>query len=196
MKNPNRRGTWAVIAAVAALSVVVAVVMQRRNDSESEQAMLASNQTSVVLDDSSSSPSLVSGKSESELSKKQLEDLLHPLVYQEIFSRIAEFGRAKQLVDIVIIAIPLLFETHSEKRFDRVLVIDVPEKLQLKRSMQRDQCSRELIEQIMDAQVSRQTRLSKADDVIYNAGTLSELQKQVNKMYQFYCSLAKNDQQT
>ena len=128
----------------------------------------------------------------SKTKKKLLEELLHPLVYQEIFSRIAEFRRAKQLINIVIIAVPLLFETHSEKRFDRVLVIDVPEKLQIKRSMQRDQCSRELIEQIVNSQVSRQTRLSKADDVINNAGTLSELQEQANKMYQFYCSLAKN----
>jgi len=131
----------------------------------------------------------------SESKKKQLEELLHPLVYQEIFAQINAFRQSRQLIKIVIIAIPLLFETGSEKRFNRVLVIDVAEKLQIERSIQRDQCSAELIKQIIDAQVSRQTRLDHADDVIHNDGTLDELHKQVKKMYQFYCSLANNTQQ-
>lgn len=127
--------------------------------------------------------------------KKQLEDLMHPLIYQEIFSQLAAFRHNNQLINIVIIAIPLLFETASEKHFDRILVIDVPEKLQIERSMQRDQCSQALIEQIIASQVSRQTRLSHADDVINNSGTLSELHEQVKKLYQFYCSQAKTAQQ-
>lgn len=121
--------------------------------------------------------------------KKQLEDLLHPLVYQEIFSQLDGFRKDRRSTDIVIIAIPLLFETGSNNRFDRILVVDVTEQLQIERSMQRDHCSREQIEQIMASQVSRQTRLEQADDVIDNNGTLDQLYQQVKERYQFYCSL-------
>ncbi len=137
----------------------------------------------------------------SKTKKKQLEELLHPLVYEEIFSQIKNFsrkevfeqqsGRENQPINIVIIAIPLLFETHAENKFDRVLVIDVPVELQIERSMQRDQCSRELIEQIINSQVDRQTRLNHADDVIDNSGTLTELREQVKNLLNFYRSLKK-----
>jgi len=137
----------------------------------------------------------------SKTKKKQLEELLHPLVYEEIFSQIKTFNRKELLeqqadrenhrINIVIIAIPLLFETHAENKFDRVLVIDVPVELQIKRSTQRDQCSRELIEQIINSQIDRQTRLTHADDVIDNSGTLTELREQVKILLNFYRSLKK-----
>ena len=87
--------------------------------------------------------------------KQQLEALLHPLVYKEIFSQLSDIhsGNAiasqKEKTNIVIIAIPLFFETRaetkaettSEKEFDRILVIDVPVKLQIERTLKRDNCS-------------------------------------------------------
>ena len=125
----------------------------------------------------------------SETRKKQLEELLHPLVYQTIFSRISELEKQTPAIKIIIIAIPLLFETGYEQQFDRVLVVDLPEDLQIQRSRKRDQCSTELIEKIISSQVDRQTRLKNADDVIDNSGTLEQLDKQVKKLYQFYNSL-------
>lgn len=131
----------------------------------------------------------------SETRKKQLEAILHPLVYDEIFTQINTIkkenpGKNKQATRIVIVAIPLLFETRSEDRFDRVLVIDVPVELQIRRSMQRDNCSRELVEQIINSQVDRQTRLSQANDVIDNSTTPAELKKQVEKLFQYYQELS------
>jgi len=125
----------------------------------------------------------------SETKKKQLEALLHPLIYEEVFSQIKAFSQNKQGINIVIIAIPLLFETHTENQFDRVLVIDVPVEVQIERSIQRDNCSRELIEQIIASQIDRQQRLARADDVIDNSGTLAHLGDQVEKLFRFYCSL-------
>lgn len=126
----------------------------------------------------------------SEAHKKQLEDLLHPLVYQEIFSQINHFKSERPTVKLVIIAIPLLFETGYKKEFDRVLVVDVPKEMQIKRSLQRDQCSYELIEKIINSQVDRQTRLQHADDIIDNSGSRAQLQKQVDELYQYYRSLS------
>ncbi len=117
--------------------------------------------------------------------KQQLETLLHPMVYQQIFSQL----RYKS-PDIAIIAIPLLFETKSDYNFDRILVIDIPIELQIERSSARDNCSPDLIKKIVNSQVNRQTRLAQADDIIDNSGTLLELQQQVASLLKYYQSIA------
>jgi len=126
----------------------------------------------------------------SETKKQQLNELLHPLVYKEIFTRIAELTQQSQ-PSFVIIAIPLLFETGAETQFDRILVIDAPTELQIKRSSQRDHCSAELIKKIIRSQAERQTRLNHADDIIDNSGNMVDLEKKVTHLYQFYCALSK-----
>jgi len=127
--------------------------------------------------------------------KQQLEALLHPLVYQEIFSKISFYREQYQQLNnklIIIIAIPLLLETQSEHKFDRILVIDTTTELQLERSSKRDQCSQDLIKKIIQSQVDRQTRLNAADDIIDNDGTLNFLQKQIIQLVQYYSSLSNN----
>ncbi len=124
----------------------------------------------------------------SDIKKQQLNELLHPLIYKEIFSRIANLAQQSD-TSLVIIAIPLLFETGSETQFDRILVIDVPPEIQLKRSSQRDHCSAELIKRIMKSQADRPTRLNHANDIIDNSGTIADLEKKVSHMFQFYCTL-------
>lgn len=140
--------------------------------------------------------------------KQQLEALLHPLVYDEIFSQLSDIHSSnasasqKTMTKIVIIAIPLFFETKaetkaeartetsSEKEFDRILVIDVPVNLQIERTLKRDNCSSKLVKEIINSQVERQIRLNQADDIIDNSGTLSELKLKVESLFQYYCSLA------
>ncbi|MCU7937754.1 MAG: dephospho-CoA kinase [gamma proteobacterium symbiont of Bathyaustriella thionipta] len=121
--------------------------------------------------------------------KQQLESLLHPLVYQKIDSTITAL--AQQTTNtIVIISIPLLFETNTENQFDRILVVDIPVELQIARISQRDHCSSSLINKIINSQVDRQSRLDHADDIIDNSGTLEELHLKVASLFQYYCSLA------
>ncbi len=116
--------------------------------------------------------------------KKQLEALLHPMVYEQIFSLLSQ-----NTPDIAIIAIPLLFETQAEHKFDRILVIDVPVDIQIERSSKRDSCSPDLIKKIISSQANRQVRLDQADDIIDNSGTFLELQAKVNSLLQYYQSL-------
>lgn len=132
--------------------------------------------------------------------KQQLEALLHPLVYKEIFSQLSDIHSSNAIASqktktkIVIIAIPLFFETRAEtiskKEFDRILVIDVPVKLQIERTLKRDKCATKLVKEIISSQVERQIRLNQADDIIDNSGTLSELKLKVESLFQYYCSLA------
>ena len=130
--------------------------------------------------------------------KKQLEDLLHPLVYKEIIKRITEFKKddKDKTAKIIIAAIPLFFETgnYSKKHFDRILVIDTTIELQIARSCKRDGSPVDLVKKIISSQVDRQTRLKQADDIINNSGSEAALNKSVHSLFHKYCALAVQNQ--
>ena len=91
--------------------------------------------------------------------------------------------------------LPLLFENDRYTSIaHKVLVIDCDESLQIKRAMARSQLSETQVKAIMDAQVSRATRLALADEVIENNGTLTELIEKVaniNKKFIKTCIVSK-----
>ena len=89
-----------------------------------------------------------------------------------------------------ILASPLLVEVGQHQLTQRVLVIDVPEELQLARTIRRDNNSEAQVKAIMAAQTSRQARREFADDIIVNDGTLEQLQAEVEKLHRHYLSLA------
>jgi len=116
--------------------------------------------------------------------KKWLEDLLHPLIRQQL-----QTDLAKATSPYAILVSPLLIETGQRLMCSRVLVIDLPKSLQIERSMQRDGNTREQIEAILKTQLSREERLSYADDVLVNNKDLAWLQNEVKRLHGFYLSL-------
>lgn len=113
--------------------------------------------------------------------KTWLEALLHPLINRELRSRLAAArGPYALLVS------PLLFETGQDKLVDRILVVDVPESLQLARASARDGADPEQIRRIMASQMSREERLRRADDVLDNSGGLADLKRQVGELHGKY----------
>jgi dephospho-CoA kinase len=110
-----------------------------------------------------------------------LEGLLHPLIWQEIASRLAQL----QAVYCIII-IPLLLEASWQKHVDKILVVDAKETTQIARLMQRDHVTLVKAKTSLHNQASRQQRLQAADDVIHNDGSLQNLQEQVVKLHQKY----------
>ena len=117
--------------------------------------------------------------------RRWLEALLHPLIAEEIRSGI---GAARS--PYAILVSPLLFESGQVNMVSRVLVVDVPESLQISRTAVRDGNSEEQVRAIMAAQTDRQTRLARADDVIVNDGSLDDLDRQVDALHQRYLDLA------
>ena len=117
----------------------------------------------------------------SAVKKKQLEDILHPLIYSQMQS---EFE--KQTSAYSILCIPLLMETHMTTFVDRILIIDCPVEIQIERVIRRDQLSTHQISSIIDSQVSREYRLSHADDIIDNSNSSSQLAEQVKKLHNQY----------
>lgn len=116
--------------------------------------------------------------------RRWLEALLHPLIGEEIASYLA---RAQS--PYAILVSPLLVESGQSRMTQRILVIDVPEALQIQRTMQRDGSSAEQVQAILKAQADREERLRHADDVLVNDRDQAWLQQEVERLHHFYLTL-------
>lgn len=110
-----------------------------------------------------------------------LNNLLHPIIH-----KITQKQIAKQTAPYVIWVVPLLIENNLHQLADRVLMVDVPETLQMERLIYRDKISESLAKRMIRTQVPLAERLSYADDIIVNNGNLASLSEQVNKLHQQY----------
>ena len=117
--------------------------------------------------------------------RAELESILHPAIRQEAM---AQLQSAK--TPYVIYVVPLLAESGSPYQGDRVLLVDVPEEIQIARVIARDDVSRKQAEAILDAQASRSQRMALADDVVVNDGDLESLHSAVEDLHFKYLEFA------
>lgn len=110
-----------------------------------------------------------------------LEALLHPIIREEL---IRQLNPENYQLPYVLLVSPLLLETDQHELVDRIIVIDVPEETQIERTMARDTNSREQVERIIAAQMSREDRLARADEVIDNDRPLDEVTRQVRELHE------------
>jgi len=115
-----------------------------------------------------------------------LEALMHPAIMAELRRRADAAGGNYQ-----ILALPLLVEHNLKSRVDRVLLVDCPEELQLRRVQIRDGVTLAQARAVLDAQASRAARLALADDVIVNDGNLDRVREQVETLHSRYGTLAR-----
>lgn len=120
--------------------------------------------------------------------RKTLESIVHPRVHEEICKFIDNAA-----FPYCIISSPLLVEMANPYGLDRILVIDVPEELQLERASRRDDSRKEDIAKIIKSQVSRQERLEAADDIILNDRDLDYLKERVSSLHHKYMAMASNE---
>lgn len=107
-----------------------------------------------------------------------LEELTHPLIGERIAEQLQKATSA-----YAVLSSPLLLEGSQKNFVDHIVVVDVPESIQLARTTARDNNSEELVRSIMAAQMPREKRLSLADTVIDNSGPLDVLDSQVNALH-------------
>ena len=119
--------------------------------------------------------------------KSKLENIIHPIVR----SGIETFIRNTKS-NYCIIVVPLIFETNSSKIYDRILVIDCDVDVQISRTSKRDNQTKSDIKNIVNKQASREQRLSIADEVIVNNGSLDLLRNEVLKIHKKYLEIIKN----
>ena len=118
----------------------------------------------------------------------KLENIIHPVVFENIDTEISLINYPYCLV-----IIPLLIETKSTERFDRILVIDALESLQFERIVKRDDISPILIKKIIKTQAKRKERLRYANDIIVNNGKIMNLNKSINTLHKKYLGLSNNN---
>ncbi len=111
--------------------------------------------------------------------RQVLEGITHPRIREEIAHQLSAATSP-----YVVLSSPLLLESGQNSFADYVVVVDVPEAVQIDRTMRRDDNSESLVKQIMAAQLDRQTRLSRADEAISNDSTLEELHAEVEALHE------------
>ena len=119
--------------------------------------------------------------------KLKLENIIHPIVRSDIQTFISN-----KKSDYCIIVVPLIFETNSANLYDRVLVIDCDVEIQISRTSKRDNQTKTQVENILNKQATREQRLSIADEVIVNNGSLNSLKNDVLKIHKKYMEIINN----
>jgi len=115
--------------------------------------------------------------------RRWLESLLHPLINQWIRDVLAAAPSP-----YAILVNPLM--RQRDPRADRILVVDVPEEIQIERAMARDGVAESQVRAILASQIDRRSRLRLADDVITNDGSLEKLHRAVDKLHARYLEAA------
>jgi dephospho-CoA kinase len=114
-----------------------------------------------------------------------LESVTHPAIRQEIESQLRGATSA-----YVVLSSPLLLEAKQHSFVNHVVVVDVTEDLQIERTTVRDNNNAALVRKIMSAQLPRAERVNRADEVIDNSGSLSDLKFQTNALHERLMDLA------
>lgn len=114
--------------------------------------------------------------------RRALEGMTHPRILTAFGRRLAEIA-SKDRHAIVQAVVPLLYETHLESLFHRILVVYVPPEVQIERLMRRDGILREEAERILKAQIPIDVKAARADFVIYNKGSLDETRMAVKALW-------------
>lgn len=123
-----------------------------------------------------------------EQDKLWLNNLLHPLIRQTMLDDIQQCQSPYCLL-----VAPLLIENNLQSLVARILVVDISEAEQIKRSVLRDPSSSDEIKRIISSQIPRNERLKHADDVINNsASDLTLIRNTVKKLDEIYRKLAIN----
>ena len=118
--------------------------------------------------------------------RDRLERALHPIIIATIRETIATWRGVYG-----ILVVPLLLERGGLlPSVRRVLVVDCPEDLQVRRVVARSGLLPSAVRAIMATQLARSERLARADDVIDNGGTPEQLKPQVERLDHCYRELA------
>lgn len=114
---------------------------------------------------------------------QELEELIHPVVYEEIDRNYQKQKENQNPPPLFIAEVPLLFESGGEKQFDYTIAVVADPALCLQRFIQTTGYQEEEFERRMDRQLSMLDKAARADYVMMNNGSLSTLQDITRELY-------------
>jgi dephospho-CoA kinase len=119
--------------------------------------------------------------------RRELEAMTHPAIVARTAALVA-----RATGPYVVVQNPLLADNKARTGYDRVLVVDCPVALQEQRLAARDRSDAREIAAMLAAQATRAIRLSQADDVIVNDGSVERLRTAVEALHRQYLGLAQH----
>jgi len=120
--------------------------------------------------------------------KAWLNALLHPLIRQQMLTDLANVTSPYALL-----VIPLMAENNLQSLADTVVVVDVDEETQLRRTSERDNVSREQAQSILASQATREQRLAIADHVIKNHAENQKLLPQITVLHKKFLEMCRGN---
>jgi len=115
--------------------------------------------------------------------KQLLNKIVHPYVRKETHRQLQQIGRTEPNA-IVILDIPLLIEAEMDKDLSEVIVVYVPEHIQIERLMQRDGISEADALARVRSQMPIEEKKEKATIVVDNSGSKENTRRQTLKIFQ------------
>ena len=112
--------------------------------------------------------------------RKKLEALIHPLVVQSQARFISEHQRRG--TGIVVLDIPLLYETGAQARVDKVIVVSAPDGVQRQRVMSRPGMTVEKFAAILATQMPDADKRCRADYILETGVNLAETRCDLEKI--------------
>jgi dephospho-CoA kinase len=113
--------------------------------------------------------------------RRRLDGIIHPRVAEGIRARLAELARRG--APLVLVEVPLLYETGREADYDRVIVVSAPEAQRHRRLRERDRRGEAEIRGISKAQWPLPDKAARADYVVDNGGDLDHTRQQVKNIW-------------
>lgn len=113
-------------------------------------------------------------------SKKQVNELLHPLIMAKMNQEIIKLQKEGE--SVVFLDIPLFYEMENPPKVDAVWLVYVPVAIQLKRLMKRNKIDEDTAKNLISNQLSIDEKAEWADAVIKNEGELEDTYQQVDKL--------------
>lgn len=120
----------------------------------------------------------------SDTERKRLNEIAHPVIYEEILHQLDYYSTIKVNNGIIFIDIPLLFETRDKAenlKLDQVWLVYTDEEIQTQRLMKRNALSLQEAKDRLQSQMSIEDKVKLADIVIDNRGSLEDLDEQVER---------------
>lgn len=114
--------------------------------------------------------------------RKKLESFTHPPICEEFVKQVNEIAKEESEA-IIQVVVPLLIEGNLQYMFHKVLVVYIPEEMQVERLCKRDGISREEAANRLKAQLPMDEKLTYADFVVHNDRSMGEARKQVEEIW-------------
>ena len=113
--------------------------------------------------------------------QRKVNALVHPRVEAEVGKRFVKLEKAGNRLGIVEAA--LIYEAGFEKELDYVVVVDSPEADRIERVIARDNTAAEEVRKRIQSQQSPESKLRKADYIIRNTGSITDLENSVRFLF-------------